>query len=75
MKLLLLLCGASLLFPSTATSANDYDLTNVTHGNGLFSALSRCQANGGTAFGKERPDNNDWQDCIHAMSYTEPVNK
>jgi hypothetical protein len=71
MKVVILLSAASLLFPSTATSANDSDLTNVTHGNGLFSALSRCPANGGTAFGKDHWDNIDWQDCVHAISYTE----
>jgi hypothetical protein len=71
MKIALLICAASFLFPSTATSANEYDLTNVARGNGLFSALSRCPANGGTAFGKDHWDKIDWQDCVHAISYTE----
>jgi hypothetical protein len=53
MKLVLLICAASLFFPLTAR-AND-DLEDVSHGNGLFTALSHCPF--------------EWHDCILAIGY------
>jgi Rap1a immunity proteins len=67
MKLALLVCAALMVLAFPSTSSAD-DLADVTHGNGLFSALSRCP-DIGISFGKDKGDNNDWQDCVHATSY------
>jgi hypothetical protein len=68
MKPVPLVCATSLLlFPSIA-SAND-DITDISHGDGLFSALSRCAANSTMSFGKENSSDDDFHDCLHATSY------
>jgi hypothetical protein len=72
MRLALLVCAASLLLlPSTASANND--VSDISHGNGLFSALSRCSANTTASFGKQHPSDDDFHDCLEAMGYVRGV--
>jgi hypothetical protein len=68
MRLVLVICAASLFLTATA-SANDDITADISHGNGLFSALSRCPAISTTSFGKEHSSEDDWRDCLHATGY------
>jgi Ssp1 endopeptidase immunity protein Rap1a len=70
MRLVLLICAASLLLPSTASANND--ILDFSHGSGLFSALSHC-AKSSSSFGKEHPSQDDLYDCFEALGYIRGV--
>jgi hypothetical protein len=66
MKLILLICAASFLFLSTGTANATPDLS---HGNGLFSALSGCPPTSDSAFGKQNFSEGEFHDCLQAFGY------